>query len=115
MTVNRPRNLCLRLLASRIRSQSRITIAQTAQAATNLFQSADGRFNSGIWEAQPGKWRVVFTESEFCHLVAGVIVVTGDDGSQRTFRAGDAFVLPAGFTGTWEIVEPAKKLYAYYE
>jgi uncharacterized cupin superfamily protein len=22
---------------------------------------------------------------------------------------------PAGFTGTWEIVEPAKKLYAYYE
>ena len=35
--------------------------------------------------------------------------------SQRTFRAGDAFVSPAGFTGTWEIVEPAKKLYAYYE
>ena len=66
-------------------------------------------------EAQPGKWRVVFTESEFCHLLAGVIVVTGDDGSQCTFRAGDAFVSPAGFTGTWEIIEPAKKLYAYYE
>ena len=85
------------------------------QAAINLFRSADGRFNSGIWEAQPGKWRVVFTESEFCHLLAGVIVVTGDDGSERTFRADDAFVSPAGFTGTWEIVEPAKKLYAYYE
>jgi EutQ-like cupin domain len=37
-----------------------------------------------------------------------VIVVTGDDGSQRTFRAGDAFVSPAGFVGTWEIVEPAR-------
>jgi uncharacterized cupin superfamily protein len=24
-------------------------------------------------------------------------------------------VSPAGFTGTWEIVEPAKKFYAYYE
>ena len=59
--------------------------------------------------------RVVFTESKFCHLLAGVIVVTGDDGSQRTFRAGDAFVSPAGFTGTWEIIEPAKKFYAYYE
>jgi uncharacterized cupin superfamily protein len=47
--------------------------------------------------------------------LTGVIVVTGDDGSQRTFRAGDAFVSPAGFTGTWEILEPAKKLYAYYE
>ena len=80
-----------------------------------MFRSADGRFNSGIWEANPGKWRVVFTESEFCHLLEGVIVVTGDDGSQCTFRAGDAFVSPAGFTGTWEIVEAAKKLYAYYE
>jgi EutQ-like cupin domain len=42
-------------------------------------------------------------------------VVTGDDGSQCTFRAGDAFVSPAGFLGTWEIIEPAKKLYANYE
>jgi uncharacterized cupin superfamily protein len=93
----------------------RILSGDPVQIATNLFQSADGRFNSGIWEAQPGKWRVVFTESEFCHILAGVIVVNGDDGSQRTFRAGDAFVSPAGFTGTWEIIEPAKKLYAYYE
>ena len=59
----------------------RILSGDPAQAAINLFKSADGRFNSGIWEAQPGKWRVVFTESEFCHLLAGVIVVTGDDGS----------------------------------
>ena len=54
----------------------RILSGDPTQAATNLFQSADGRFKSGIWEAQPGKWRVVFTESEFCHLLAGVIVVT---------------------------------------
>ena len=93
----------------------RILSGDPAQAATTLFQSSDGRFNSGIWEAQRGKWRVVFNESEFCHLLSGIIVVTGDDGSQRTFRAGDAFVSPAGFSGTWEIVEPAKKLYAYYE
>ena len=93
----------------------RILSGDPAQAATNLFQSSDGRFNSGIWEAQRGKWRVVFNESEFCHLLSGVIVVTGDDGSQRIFRAGDAFVSPAGFTGTWEIIEAAKKLYAYYE
>jgi len=93
----------------------RILSGDPAQAATDLFQSSDGRFNSGIWEAQRGKWRGVFNESEFCHLLSGIIVVTGDDGSQRTFRAGDAFVSPAGFSGTWEIVEPAKKLYAYYE
>jgi uncharacterized cupin superfamily protein len=57
----------------------------------------------------------VFSESEFCHLLKGKIVVRGDDGSERTYKAGDAFVSPAGFTGTWDVIEPAKKFYAFYE
>lgn len=93
----------------------RIVSGDPVQSAQNLFQSPDGRFNSGIWSGQPGTWRVVFSESEFCHILEGVIVVRGDDGSEATFRAGDAFVTPAGFTGTWEIVEAAKKFYAFYE
>jgi len=93
----------------------RIISGDPVQSAQNLFQSADGRFNSGIWKAERGTWRVVFTESEFCHLLEGVIIVRGDDGSEATFRAGDAFLSPSGFTGTWEIVEPAKKFYAFYE
>jgi uncharacterized protein len=93
----------------------RIVSGDPAQAAWNYYSSADGRFHSGIWECAAGKWRVVFTESEFCQLLAGVIVVTGDDGSECTFRAGDAFVSPAGFTGWWDVKEPARKVYAIYE
>jgi uncharacterized protein len=93
----------------------RVLKGDPAQMAVNAFASPDGRFNCGIWESAVGKWRVVFSESEFCHLLAGVIVVVGDDGSERTFRAGDAFVCPAGFTGTWDVLEPAKKYYAFYE
>lgn len=93
----------------------RILAGDPKQSAINLFRSADGRFNSGIWECQPGTWRVVFSESEFCHLLAGIIIVTGDDGSVKTFKAGDAFVSPAGFTGTWQVIEPARKYYAFYE
>lgn len=93
----------------------RILSGDPAQRAWNLYASADGHFNAGIWECQPGKWRVVFTEHEFCHILAGRIVVTGDDGSQRTYGPGDAFVSPSGFTGTWEVLEPARKYYAIYE
>lgn len=93
----------------------RILGGDPVQTAWNLYSSADGHFHTGIWECAPGRWRVVFTESEFCHLIAGVIVVTGDDGSERTYRAGDAFVSPAGFTGIWDVREPARKYYAIHE
>ncbi len=93
----------------------RIIAGDPVQTAWNVFASPDERFNSGIWECQPGKWRVVFSESEFCQLSKGVLIVVGDDGSTTTFRAGDAFVTPAGFTGTWEVVETARKVYAFYE
>jgi uncharacterized protein len=94
------------------RSPERIVAGDPVQRAQTLFKSADGRFNSGIWTAEPGTWRVVFPESEFCHLLEGVIVVRGDDGSEATFKAGDAYLTPSGFTGTWKIVEAAKKRYA---
>lgn len=93
----------------------RILSGDPVQSVSNRFTSADGRFNCGIWTGEVGKWRVSFTENEFCQLLAGIVMVDGDDGSSRTFRAGDAFVMPAGFTGTWEIVEPARKYYAVYE
>ncbi len=93
----------------------RIEAGDPVQTAANLFASADGRFNCGVWTGEVGRWQVSFSENEFCHLLAGVVVLTGVDGESRTFRAGDAFVVPAGFVGTWEVVEPARKLYAVYE
>ncbi len=93
----------------------RIVSGDPVQTAWNLFTSGDGRFHSGIWELKPGKWRCVFTESEFCQILSGVLVVTGDDGQTATYRAGDGFVCPAGFTGTWEVIETVRKHYAYYE
>lgn len=94
---------------------ARIISGTGAQTVANLFSSRDGRFNCGIWTGAVGAWRVTFTENEFCHLLEGVIRVTASDGASRTFRGGDAFVMPAGFEGVWEVLEPARKYYAVYE
>lgn len=93
----------------------RILAGDPVQRVWNLYSSADGRFHSGVWSCERGRWRVAFTESEFCQLLEGVIVVTSEDGSVRRYEAGDAFVTPAGFTGIWEVVEPARKHYAIHE
>ncbi len=56
-----------------------------------------------------------YTENEFCHLTRGRIRIADASGQQWTFKAGDSFVIPAGFAGTWEVLEPTAKLYVIYE
>lgn len=93
----------------------RVIVGNPIQSGRNYFSDATGRFSAGIWECTPGKWRVHYMEDEFSHLFTGQVVVTDADGSSETFVAGDSFVIPAGFQGTWEVVETARRLYAVHE
>lgn len=74
-------------------------------------EEADGGLYAGIWQSTPGKWRIVYDEWEFCHILSGVSVIAEDGGEARTVRAGDSFVLRPGFRGTWEVVETTRKEY----
>jgi uncharacterized protein len=85
------------------------------QFVRNGYTDATGRFHGGLWRSSVGSWRVSYTENELCVLVTGRIRVTGDDGGNWEFGPGDAFVMPAGFEGLWEVLEPASKVYAIYE
>jgi uncharacterized protein len=93
----------------------RLISGKPAQAVANAYSTADERFHCGIWEGDVGAWRVRYTEHELCHMLAGTVRMIGDDGSETMFAAGDSFVIPAGFEGVWEVLEPARKLYAVYE
>lgn len=95
--------------------QDRLISGQPAQAVANAYSTADERFHCGIWEGDVGAWRVRYTEHELCHMLTGTVRMIGDDGSETMFAAGDSFVIPAGFEGVWEVLEPARKLYAVYE
>lgn len=81
----------------------------------NYHTSASGNFFSGVWESTPGRWRVQYAEDELCVLLSGRVVLADESGHSETFSAGDAFIIPAGFRGTWETVEPVRKIYAIHE
>ena len=81
----------------------------------NVYTDPTGAFSAGIWESTPGKWPVDYTEDEFCLLLAGTVELTDARGRTARFTTGDAFVIAAGFKGTWETVDPVKKLYAVCE
>ncbi|GJE26909.1 cupin domain-containing protein [Methylobacterium organophilum] len=91
---------------------ARILSGDPAQTVSFVYRNADGSVSAGIWTCQPGKWRIDFKQDEFVHILEGEVVVTDGDGRAKTYRAGDAFVTPAGFSGTWDVRRPVKKYFS---
>src|SRR5262245_57557078 len=85
------------------------------QHVANHLTDPTGQCFAGRWSSTRGKWRVRYTENELCVMMAGRVVLTSDDGAVSSFGAGDAFVIPAGFSGTWEVVVDCTKIYAIFE
>jgi len=71
--------------------------------------------DDAVWASEVGCWHIRYTETEYCELLEGISIVTDAAGHAVTLRAGDRFVIPRGFVGTWEVVEPTRKVYALYE
>lgn len=86
-----------------------------AQTVQNHYSDPTGQFFAGIWTGEAGKWKVSYSEEEYCHLLEGEVVLTDLDGNSASFSAGDSFVVPAGFEGTWENLSPARKHYVIFE
>ena len=96
-------------------SPERILSGIPRARVSNQFTDASRQFSCGIWTSTAGKWRVRYTENEFCVLIEGRVRIESISGEKHDLRAGDAFVVPAGFEGIWEVVEPCKKWYAVFE
>lgn len=75
------------------------------------FEEADGGIYAGVWQATSGKWRVVYDEWEYFHILAGHSILTGEGGEPVHLKAGDSMIVRPGFTGTWEVIETTRKDY----
>jgi uncharacterized protein len=74
----------------------------------------DGDSSAGIWECEPGPSHWVLETHEVIALVAGRMTVTPDDGEPTVVATGDVAVFPRGWSGTWEIEETVRKVYAIF-
>lgn len=85
------------------------------QRTWNHFTSQDEKFFAGVWEAEPGCWKINYTENEFCQILHGKSILRDASGKEQTLKAGDSFTIPAGFAGEWEVLETTRKIYVIYE
>lgn len=84
-------------------------------SAVEWYRDPTGAFSAGIWRGEPGRFDVTYTEDEFCQLLEGVVRLTDAHGTVETYRAGDSFVIPAGFIGVWETVETIRKFWVIHQ
>ena len=87
-------------------------IAGEPQHKVQCFHENEvGNLLAGVWESTPGKWHAFTGRDEFCYIIEGHVRLTDAKGNSQTFRTGDAFLIPNGFDGTWEVLETTKKHY----
>ncbi|MGY3930843.1 transcriptional regulator [Aeromonas encheleia] len=93
----------------------RIRAGNPSQTLWNHYSDPSQQFHVGFWACEPGRWAVHYTEHEYCQLLEGEARIHDGQGGQLHLKAGDQFVIPAGFVGEWETLIPCRKLYVIFE
>jgi uncharacterized protein len=66
----------------------------------------------GVWACSPGGWSISDRpDTETVQILAGRARLTDDGGRSVELGPGDALVLPRGWSGRWDVLEPVRKLY----
>lgn len=75
------------------------------------------RFYSGVWRSELGHWRIAMspTEQEVFTVLEGRCRVHSDTGESTEAGPGQAVRIPAGFTGSFEVLETLTKVYVIVE
>lgn len=95
---------------------SRMISGEPSRTTTwNHYTDPTEQFFAGIWSSTVGAKRVSYTEEEFCYILEGRARLTDVNGASKEFGPGQGFVIPAGFAGVWETLEPVKKIYTIWQ
>jgi uncharacterized protein len=92
-----------------------LAISPQGEAVLEGYSSENGAFTTGTWTHAGGTMRVEFNYDEVCVLLDGHVRLADDTGYTAEFRACETFVIPKGFKGTWETVEPVRKHYVIFD
>ncbi|MEO6321487.1 MAG: cupin domain-containing protein [Polaromonas sp.] len=87
----------------------RVVSGDPHHQSTVFFKNEVGDVIAGTWTSTPGKWHAFTDRDEFCFIMSGHVRLIAEDGSAQTFKSGDAFLIPNGFKGFWDVIETTTK------
>jgi uncharacterized protein len=81
-----------------------------------VWRSPDEKIGTGIWECDAGTFTARFVDrGEFIQVVNGTMTCTAEDGTVTELGPGDAMTFPQGWSGTWHVHTPLRKLYCEFK
>lgn len=89
----------------------RVVAGDPHHKSTTYFKNAAGDVIAGTWTSTPGTWHAFTDRDEFCYIVSGHVRLKSESGEIQTFKTGDAFLIPNGFRGYWDVVETTTKYF----
>ena len=91
----------------------RLVAGNPLRTTREHFAATAGDLSAGIWSCEPGAWKIAFApgKDEFFCVIEGRVRIVDDAGIVTLFGPGEAGVIPAGFTGRFEVLEPVRKYY----
>ena len=65
----------------------------------------EGEFVVALYEAMPAVIDIPepYPYDEYVRVLEGSVILTSSEGERQSYEAGDAFLVPVGWTGTWEM------------
>jgi uncharacterized cupin superfamily protein len=78
--------------------------------ANKLMTSRDWSSTVVVWDCTPGSFRWRYSKDETVHFLSGEAFMTGDDGEEHRFGAGDIAFFPAGTACIWRVTEQIRKV-----
>ncbi|UZE25978.1 cupin domain-containing protein [Pseudomonas sp. B21-056] len=97
--------------AKDIINHSGVLSGQYASTTWMHYSDEQKGFMSGQWEAEACREQFHAEQTEFCHILSGIVRLTDEQGRMDEFKEGESFVIPVGFSGVWENVGTVKKLF----
>ena len=71
-----------------------------------------GEVTVAVYESTPVLIEIKkpFPYDEYVHVLEGEVTLTDVDGNENTFKAGENFLVPKGFLGTWNMTSHYREL-----
>jgi uncharacterized cupin superfamily protein len=83
-------------------------------SSSKAYADPTGALIAGVWRSKPNRLEVTYKRDEFCLLLEGEVHLTDSEGRTEIYRAGDAFMVPAGFVGVWDMPVAVAKYYVLH-